>query len=91
MITLFALETITVDWLENLIAISYLEVVVKGFDVLWWLLPAYLVGGFIDCFLWEPLVQKSGRSVPSLVHRMVLFIIYLLAIFALLPTSSIDR
>ena len=80
---LFAAETLMVDWLENLIPIGYLELVVRAFDVLWWLIPTYLLAGFIDCFLWEPLSQKTGHAIPSLIHRMVLFVIYLIAFFCI--------
>jgi len=55
--------------------------VARVFDLLWWLLPAFLVNLAVTRFVWAPAEQKTGRPVPSLLSWSVAALIYLLAVF----------
>lgn len=95
LLILFASETLIVNWLEPLLNVKYVEMIVLFFDALWWLIPAYLLGEALEYFFWKPLEQKTGLAIPTLVHRMVLTVIYLLTLFCIIafvfnrPLSSL--
>ncbi|ELS02642.1 ABC-type branched-chain amino acid transport system, periplasmic component [Xenococcus sp. PCC 7305] len=84
LILLFATEIILVKSLEKLIIREYTEFIILIFDTLWWIVPAYFFGEALELFFWKPLEQKTGQAVPTLVHRMVLMVVYLLTFFCVI-------
>ncbi|MEM9271936.1 MAG: ABC transporter substrate-binding protein [Cyanobacteria bacterium P01_F01_bin.143] len=80
-ILLFATEIILIQALKRLIRREYLEFIILVFDALWWIVPAYFFGQALEFFFWQPLERKTGQNVPTLVHRMVLAIVYLMTFF----------
>lgn len=95
LLILFASEILIINSLEPRLDVQYVEIVVTGFDTLWWIVPAYLLGEALEYFFWKPLEKKTGLAIPTLVHRMVLFVIYLLTLFCVIafvfnrPLSSL--
>ncbi|MEM9271937.1 MAG: ABC transporter substrate-binding protein [Cyanobacteria bacterium P01_F01_bin.143] len=81
LIFLFSLEVIVLKSLQPIVSANYIEVIVKIFDILWWFIPVYFLGQALELFFWQPLAHKTGQPIPTLVHRMVLIIMYLLASF----------
>ena len=81
---LFALQTALIGWLNHKIDQSYLEIILIIFNVLWWLIPAFIVDKAIDVFFWKQLEEKTGQKIPTLVHRMLNLVIYSLAIFGVI-------
>lgn len=81
---IFALQAALIGWLNQKIDQSYLEVILIVFNVLWWLIPAFLIDKAIDIFFWKPLEEKTGQNIPTLVHRMLTLVIYSLAIFGVI-------
>ncbi|MBF0194213.1 MAG: mechanosensitive ion channel family protein, partial [Magnetococcales bacterium] len=61
-----------------------LDLLIKGFDVLWLWIPAILLVKSIKVFIWEPLEETTGRQAPILVRNIIAFIIYLLAFFGVI-------
>ncbi len=55
-----------------------------AFDILWWLFPAYFLARSFHHFLWLPIEKRTETPVPPLMRGIVTFIIYMLAIFAVI-------
>ncbi|KPA11526.1 membrane protein containing Mechanosensitive ion channel MscS [Candidatus Magnetomorum sp. HK-1] len=62
----------------------YMEMIKLMFDVLWWIIPAYLINLAIKRFIWVPLELKSNRSVPKILQNFLAFLFYLLAFFGII-------
>lgn len=58
--------------------------IITTFDILWWLIPAILLDIAVRRFLWNPLEENTGRSVPELIRFLFSFIIYSLALFGVI-------
>lgn len=82
-LALWAGEVVVINWLEDQISAVWLDVIVRIFDILWWMIPAILLHMAVEIFLWRPLEEKSGRKIPRIGRRFVSFTIYLLALFAI--------
>jgi branched-chain amino acid transport system substrate-binding protein len=54
--------------------------VINIFDILWWLIPAFLLNLASEKFIWTPLEEKSGRQIPNIVRLFLSFLIYFMAI-----------
>jgi len=84
LIILLSAEVILIQSLRQAFSSEYLELIVLFFDILWWIVPAYFLGKFLEYFLWQPLEQKTGQPIPTLVHRMALALIYLLTFYCVI-------
>jgi potassium-dependent mechanosensitive channel len=62
---------------------TYFETVRTVFDVLWWLAAAHFLSVGLERFIWVPLEDRTGRDIPHIVRNIIAFIIYLLALFAI--------
>jgi branched-chain amino acid transport system substrate-binding protein len=76
-------EIVLFDWLVDRTSSYNLRLIIMIFDVLWWIIPAYLLNLAAERFLWTPLEERSGRSIPKNARRFVATIIYILAIFGI--------
>lgn len=84
--TFILLLTAEIVLIESLIFdanTSHLKYIIIIFDVSWWVAPAYLLNLVINRFLWGPLEDKTGQTVPNVVRLFISFIIYLLAFFGI--------
>ena len=81
LILIYSAEIILIQIFKRFVAIEYLEFIVLIFDTLWWIAPAYFFGEALEFCFWQPLEKRAGYPVPTLVHRMVLTVIYLLTFF----------
>jgi len=81
---LLSVETYILGFLMNKLRPYYLEHIILIFDLLWWLMPAMFMVMSIERFIWVPLEERTERAVPTLVRRMVSFLIYLLACFGII-------
>ncbi len=59
----------------------YLDPLILAINILWWFIPAILLDIGIRRFIWTPLEEKTGRSVPRIVQNSLAMMIYLLAFF----------
>ncbi|MEM9272967.1 MAG: ABC transporter substrate-binding protein [Cyanobacteria bacterium P01_F01_bin.143] len=78
---LLSTEVVLIQSLKRAFSSEYLEFIVIFFDILWWVIPAYFLGEYLECFLWQPLAKKTGQPIPTLVHRMALTVVYLLTFY----------
>ena len=76
-------EVVLFDWLVEKTSSYNLRLIIMIFDVLWWVIPAYLLNLAAERFLWIPLEERSGRSIPKNVRRIVAGGIYTLAFFGI--------
>jgi branched-chain amino acid transport system substrate-binding protein len=77
---LLSSEIRLVEWLAENNLTFMLKTVIKTFDLLWWLIPAFLLNLASERFIWTPLEEKTGRVIPNIVRLFMAFIIYFLAI-----------
>jgi len=61
----------------------HLTMIVKLFDISWWLIFAIFINLAIKRFIWRSLERRSGRSIPNVIQIFVTFIVYLLALFGI--------
>ena len=73
-------EIVFVDWLAETTLVSYVK---TGFDILWWLIPAYLIHQATEIFIWPPTETQIG-PISNLIHIFVAEIIYSVAIFGII-------
>jgi len=78
-VLLLAGEVILVDWLAEKTNTYNLKLVIQLFDILWWLIPAFLLNLASERFIWTPLEEKTGRVIPNIVRLFLAFIIYFMA------------
>jgi len=71
-------------WLMTKIETNEVQIVLTLFKVLWWIIAAILLSMAAERFLWMPLEEKTGRSVPNLMRFSVSTIIYMLALFGII-------
>jgi potassium efflux system protein len=58
--------------------------IVKLFDISWWLISAMFINLAINRFIWRSLEKRSGRSIPNVIQIFVTFVVYLLALFGII-------
>ena len=76
-------EVLLLDVLMGKTGNHTLEMIKLGFDILWWLAPAYFLSKAVRQFIVSPLEKSTDRTVPSLLILFVTFIIYILAFFGI--------
>ena len=55
---------------------SGVAMVVDGFAVLWWIVPAILVDRTLERFIWTPLELRTQRKIPGIVRRFSTLIVF---------------
>lgn len=81
---LLSSEIILVEWLAEKTNPYSLKSMIRIFDILWWMIPAFLLNLASESFIWTPLEEKSGRIIPNIVRLFLAFIIYFLAIIGII-------
>ena len=76
---LLSCEVVLIDKLMNKFDVYHLKLIKKFFDILWWLIPAFLLNLATKRFLWIPLEEKAGHKIPGIIRHFLSFIIYLIA------------
>lgn len=70
-------EEILTSWMSaRLTPAYYVELVVIGFRILWWMLPSWLLVIAVERFIWKPLEKRTGRDVPGVVRGFFAGIVY---------------
>ena len=57
--------------------------IIALYDLLWWLVPAFLVHQGISRFAWEPLEKVSKRIIPRVIKTFVAGPVYFVALFGI--------
>jgi branched-chain amino acid transport system substrate-binding protein len=79
LLLLLAGEIVLVDWLAESTHISDVK---TGFDILWWLVPAYLMVLAIGPFI-SPIEERYKRFLPDALRILTAIIIYALAVLGI--------
>jgi len=80
---LLSSELLLLDWFSGKKNPRYMEIIKICFDVVWWVVPAYLINLAVKRFIWIPLEIRSNRSVPKILQNFLAFLVYLLAFFGI--------
>ncbi|MBF0153076.1 MAG: ABC transporter substrate-binding protein [Magnetococcales bacterium] len=78
---LLSAGNLSLDYALNNFSTANIDMVLLVYRVLWWLVPARLMGISLERFVWTPLERRSGRKIPNVVRLIVSLCIYLFAIF----------
>ncbi|MCP4352560.1 MAG: ABC transporter substrate-binding protein [Desulfobacterales bacterium] len=81
---LLASEVFLLNWSADKVSTYYLEVLIMGFNTLWWLIMAYYIDLWIRRFIWVPLEERTNRKIPDIVRLLIALSIYLLALFGII-------
>ena len=81
---LISTEIFVIRWIIKDFKTIPLEIVIKIFEVLWWVIPAILVNMAVERFLWLQLEETTGRTIPNLMRFVTALLIYTLALFGVL-------
>jgi len=83
-ILLLSGEILLVKWLANNFEAYNMTFFIMVFDILWWIIPAFLLNLASESFIWTPLEEKSGRIIPNIVRLFLAFIIYFMAVVGII-------
>lgn len=75
-------EVILVNWLSEHTTQPHLKSIIRTFDVLWWIIPAFLLTTASERFIWTPLEEQVG-PIPNIIRHFFALIIYFLAIIGI--------
>ena len=81
---LIACEVVLLDFLSLRIDFYIFNLITMVFDILWWLILAFLLNLAAKYFIWFPLEHQTKQKVPILVKRFVVFLLYLLAFMGII-------
>ena len=81
---LFAVECIVLNWLDGQVDDEYIELLILYLNLMWWIVPTLLLVEALEYFVWEPIARVNKRPIPSLVRRMVVGVIYSLAVICMI-------
>jgi branched-chain amino acid transport system substrate-binding protein len=74
-------EIVLVDWFTETAYVSNVKI---GFDMLWWLVPAYLINLSLEPFIWTPIGERYKRFLPNAIRTFTATIIYALAVLGII-------
>jgi branched-chain amino acid transport system substrate-binding protein len=83
-ILLLSGEVLLVKGLANKIDVYGIKSIIRVFDILWWMIPAFLLNLASESFIWTPIEEKSGRLIPNIVRLFLAFLIYFLAVVGII-------
>jgi branched-chain amino acid transport system substrate-binding protein len=83
-ILLLSGEVLLVKGLTDKIDVYGIKSIIRVFDILWWMIPAFLLNLASESFIWTPIEEKSGRLIPNIVRLFLAFLIYFLAVVGII-------
>ena len=83
-LVLLGAEPLLGNWIQASADSYHLNKLERGFDLLWWVVPAVFVNLAVDRFVWKPTEKRTGQPVPTLLRYSVAFVIYLFALFGVI-------
>lgn len=57
----------------------YIDSIILGYEVLWWLVPARIGGIALERFLWVPLEDHTERAIPNVIRVFGSVVVYTFA------------
>ncbi|MBP2227821.1 branched-chain amino acid transport system substrate-binding protein [Azospirillum agricola] len=73
---LMAVGNIALEQAVAALPASGIAMVVNGFEVLWWIVPAILLDRTLERFVWTPLEIRTQRKIPGIVRRFSTLVIF---------------
>ncbi len=71
------------DWLAENVNTSQMKSIVKVFDILWWLIPAFLINVASERFIWTPLEERLG-AMPNIIRHFFALLVYFMALIGII-------
>ncbi|CCQ73215.1 ABC transporter substrate-binding protein [Magnetospira sp. QH-2] len=62
----------------------YIDIIVMAYDMLWWIVPARIAALALERFIWLPLEEHTGRTIPNVVRVFGSVTLYSLAVFGII-------
>ncbi len=81
---LLSAEVVSLNWLMYQGYTGYLSNAIRVFDILWWMIPAFLLVRAAEHFIWLPIEEHTGQRVPNVARLFLAFVIYMLAFFGII-------
>lgn len=78
---LLAGEVIFMEWLAS--TNLNLQLLLKFFDILWWIVPAYFINEAVERFIWSPLEKQLG-AIPNIIRHFFAMIVYFVALICII-------
>jgi potassium efflux system protein len=75
-------EIIFADWLVENTNYYEMKYIVRIFDILWWIIPAYLINVASERFIWTPLEEQVG-TIPNIIRHFFALLVYGLALMGI--------
>ncbi|OQY56867.1 MAG: hypothetical protein DRR08_05695 [Candidatus Parabeggiatoa sp. nov. 2] len=76
-------EILFADWLSENTTTSQMKSIIKIFDILWWLIPAFLINVASERFIWTPLGERLG-AMPNIIRHFFALLVYFLALIGII-------
>lgn len=70
---------LTLDFVTQNLPDHYIDIFILGYGILWWLIPARILGIAVERFVWTPLEDHTERMIPNVIRVFGSVIIYSLA------------
>jgi potassium-dependent mechanosensitive channel len=84
-ITLLAAGNLLLDSAINLhLPERYIDALLLGYHILWWILPARLLAMAVEHLIWRPLERRSGRIIPNIIRLFASAFIYVIALLGII-------
>jgi branched-chain amino acid transport system substrate-binding protein len=75
-------ELLFADWLADKTSTYQMKYIIKVFDILWWLIPAFLINVASERFIWTPLEERLG-AIPNIIRHFFALLVYFIAIIGI--------
>ena len=75
-------EIIFADWLAENTNAYQMKNIIKMFDILWWIIPAFLLNIASERFIWTPLEEQVG-PIPNIIRHFFALFVYFMAIIGI--------
>jgi potassium efflux system protein len=76
-------EIIFAEWLDKNTTLPQRESIIRVFDILWWIIPAFLFNVATERFIWKPLEEKMGPF-PVIIRHFFALLVYFFAIIGVI-------
>ncbi|MDM8559775.1 ABC transporter substrate-binding protein [Candidatus Parabeggiatoa sp. HSG14] len=76
-------EIIFAEWLAENFTTQQMKYIIKIFDILWWLIPAFLINVASERFIWTPLEERVG-TIPNIIRHFFALLIYFIALIGII-------
>lgn len=73
---LLSAGNLALDFATQNLPDHYIDSIILGYELLWWLIPARIVGIALERFLWTPLEDHTERMIPNVIRVFGSVVVY---------------